>query len=512
MKSNFYVKTAVASALLASVAGTASAVTPSADNFLRVGGATATNGAVLDLFLNSSVGLCTSNVDVYFSATTETDTAKYVGVAKGSTGQLIVTCTSRAFATDSPYASISSVAIGYAKESSAGGSANGTGAVANQTALPFLSLANVTSGSPSCAAGQAVSPAGGLLGFTFHKNCSVNDTVAPEIGFADVEGRLLAFTGSGLTSSPFFDVVFGVPVSLPFYRALQTAQGKPTNDTCAAVPSLTKGQIAGLYTGQVYSASVLGLADTSDIHLCRRGNGSGTQAGAKAYFVGENCAANVLAFTPPAVGDPANGTTWIAADLALGAFAGSGGGEVQKCLHAFANNTTGSGTYAVGVLSTENGPLITSLQADRKDYRFVRINGALPTIQATANGEYEYFTSNLLNTRTATDYTDQETAIVEYLKASVSNPAIVAAANAGFQGGVCQASGTVFGDGGVLASAPNAATLTLPAGFGAPFSGQDVRDFPLNTQSKQPSGTINNCQPSLTYGMDDIQAPGGSGN
>lgn len=500
MNRNYVLPLAVSAALMG-VSMSASAVPSSAvaaDHMLRIGGATATNQVLRDVFLHSTAGICNG-----------TDIQVYEG-----SNQRMVACTARTFAAGSPYAAVSGESIGYIKESN-GGSGNGTQPVANQTPLTFLNPA-----SPGCTGTTAVPAAGGLFAYTLNTGCANMQSLAPEIGIADVEGKLLGFTGAGLTPIPLLDVVFGVPVSLPLYRALQTAQGLATNDTCGTVPTLTRSQVAALYTGNIFDGTVLVTSGADDgaaidgnlgkpIHICRRGNSSGTQAGAKAFFLNEGCSTNVQPFfTPDVSGCTASGCAWPTATVNGVAqdfrgdlvYAGSGSGQVVQCLNFY--GTQASDNFAVGVLSTENTTVGQS-------YRFVRIDGALPTLESTANGNYQYFTSDVMNLNAGSiTYSADETAIYTYISDAAGSPALLDPVNQPFRDGMCS-SATNLGDGGVLASSKYIDAFGFPVGHEAPFSGAEIRDNPINTQTKQPLGVINNCQPPVTHPASEVEAAGG---
>lgn len=488
MKGNLALRLAVSAALLGTCAS-ASAVgigAVAADHLLRFGGATATNGVLRDVFIHATDGICASGVEVYES----------------TINQFAVACTAKTFSSTS-FNAISGENIGYIKESN-GGSGNGVAPVANQTTLTFLNPA-----APTCGVTVSVAPANGLLGFIRHPACTGVQTIAPEVGIADVEGRLLGFTGSGLTPRPLLDIVFGIPVTVNLYRDLQTKQGLPLTDDCSAVPSLNPSQITGMYTGNVFDGTVLGL-DAQAINVCRRGNSSGTQAGAKANFSGEGCVANVQPVLGADVGAcTASGCTFptatvngvvqnFADDLV---FAGSSSGEVVECLNA--RNGVAGDNYGIGVLSTENNALGTN-------YRFVAISGALPTLQGTASGEYTYFTSNVLNLRSAGGvYSADETAITNYVSAAAGSPSLLDGVNQPFRNGICNGSGvgeaSILGDGGVMASSGFLDAFGFPVGHEAPYSGEEVRLNPINTQTRQPLSAINNCQVPVTHPITGAQ-------
>src|SRR5262245_32933815 len=72
-----------------------------ADHLLRIGGATATNGVLRDIFIHGTAGLCAAGtVDVY-----------------DGTNQRMVACTAKTFAPGSPFIAISGENIAYIKES-----------------------------------------------------------------------------------------------------------------------------------------------------------------------------------------------------------------------------------------------------------------------------------------------------------------------------------------------------------------------------------------------------------
>lgn len=213
-----------------------------------------------------------------------------------------------------------------------------------------------------------------------------------EGGFLDIDAA--AFPASelqaaGLTSAPAtqaasFSQVFGVAVSPDLYKALQKAQfGAST--TCgidsltqACQPSISKAQYASIVSDAFNTAkqninAALGVGNEGDLlTVCRRVSTSGTQASSNQYFLNSY------------VGSGAAGGALGAADAAnyasggTGSFdvvEGAGTGNARACL-----STVGTATvpfYAVGVLSLENYPDLTTRTPVRADrgFRFVKING-----------------------------------------------------------------------------------------------------------------------------------------
>ena len=508
---NHLVRLAVGAALAVS-AGSALAVdssTISANNFLRIGGATSTDPVIQGLALNPAAGVCASGgtftVDVYTA-----------------TNQFMVACTAKNFSNTS-YSALSGQNIGFIKESN-GGSGNGTGALANHTTLAFLNPA-----APNCNAGVPVAATATNVAYTLHANCTgfLAPAQAPQLGIADVEGRLLGYTGSNLTANPLVDVVFGVPVSLPLYRALQAAQGLAATDACNTVPSLTRAQITALYTGNIYDSTVLVSqltgaaldASAKAIHICRRGNSSGTQAGTAAYFLNQNCTPAASApqpfFLPDNSNCTAGGCAWPTQTIGASVvdfrgnlvYAGSGSGQVVNCLDYY--GAQASDNYAVGVLSTEF-PYVGH------NYRFVRVDGAIASVEQTMNGNYSFFTSDVLNTANDISYTGIQTAMKNYISQLAGSPNLIIPLQQ--VDGVC---GPVFdnsnppvqivaGDGGIMASSTYLVSLgAYPAGIAPPFTFTEARAFPVNTMTKKPTGAINNCQPPVVDAFSPAEAAGG---
>lgn len=486
MTNNLLVRVAVGAAL-ASVGVSAFALTPNEvpeANRVYIGGATATDNVLRDVFINAAVGLCQpGTIDVY----------------EGAPNQRAVLCRAKT-GLGSAFNLIQGQPVGYIKEST-GGSGNGTQPVANQTNLQFMNL-GTTATSHNCASSQAnVSLGAGLSTVTLRTGCNNTPLSRPPgAGIADVEGRLLFATEAEqarLSPVGLTDVVFGVPVSTPFYRALQAAQGLTQNDDCTNTPNLTKRQVAAMFSGFIGSAAQLVSANNGDIgtalpdkpiYICRRGDSSGTQAGTEAYFLRQRCEGGVNAFlTPDESLCLTNGCSWPAqAGVSFQdnlVYAGSGSGQVRSCLDF--HGTSARNDFAIGVLSTESNPF----SGAGLNFRYVRVDGALSTLEQTANGQWDFFTSNVLNRRNPNVLSNLQNQVVNYFVTNVGNPAFIVGINSPFQNNVCLNGG----NGGVLA----VAGTPLPSGVEAPFSAAEMNIGPINSGTKQPLGVINNCQPAI---------------
>lgn len=459
-----------AGAVLAVACASAYAIPPAnvpAANRVYFGGATATDGVLENLFRLQVGGICQNGtIDIYRG--TNQRAIFCTGVAPGLVG----------------------VPIGFWKES-LGGSGNGTTPVADGTSLQFLDVYNpafACTGGPTPIAGTAT-----LFGYTERTGCTPSIAQVPPAGVADVEPRLLNASQSqinNLQTAGVLGIVFSPAVSLNLYRALQVAQGLTQNDLPANVPSLTSSQVRALYSGfyadwnQLLdddaasgtplpgAAGVTAPADTV-VYNCRRGRSSGTQASFESYFLNQRCAPGVTGFVEPDDSAcAASGCVWNSGTyLDDVIFAGSGTGDVRLCLDAHNDNNT----WAIGTISTEN--LFNN--TDRQ-FRYIRTDGTLPTLEETANGAYHFFTENVMNRRVGA-LSGVPLTLVNYMQSNLGRPALLTGINSGFQ--------NTSGDGGVLA-VPNFSTINPNA---APATVAELRANPVNGQTR--GG--NNCSAPL---------------
>jgi hypothetical protein len=296
------------------------------------------------------------------------------------------------------------------------------------------------------------------LTFTDHSGCT--GTIAlhiPDVGLADENPEVYtigpnatthAIIGN-LTTNTMFQNMFGIGVSLNLYRALQSMQGLsgtvacPANsDLLSCMPSLNKSTIRGLLAagldfagwGTIISSTGVAITDKSfnggvnnvsnQVYVCRRGDTSGTQAAADIYFLNNRCQVTDVGHpdnptgnqfvqanqTGPCAGLPAGetaedfGCTWTAGAGPAGnasdiVFPGTGTGDVAKCLDAHDSNpaTNAAATFAIGVIATNNAFGNAGGAAGAGDYRLIAIDHNHPTVQALANGTYEWAMDNVVN-------------------------------------------------------------------------------------------------------------------
>lgn len=266
----------------------------------------------------------------------------------------------------------------------------------------------------------------------------------PDAGFSDIEpnkffgintpGGLPGYTASSaVTSATFGALVFGTPVSLDLRNALQAAQGLTVgSETEANMPSLTTTEIRSLFSGVIPNwnsfmvtnpaapagpkialatlPAVVALGTVpadKKVQICRRVNGSGTQAQFNAIFTNWPCDTTTTTM-PQAPGNTFSGP--VVAE-------NSGSSDVSRCIDDFNDGSNASTKnaaltkrWAIGINSTENN------MNNAFSMRFIKINGAAPTIQAVHAGDYEDYaeqsfqyrtnSSTLLNASLAADKTD----------------------------------------------------------------------------------------------------------
>ena len=458
------------------------------------GGATATDNILENNFLTTTGGVCAVNsIDIY-----------RVQVANRNNRVVFCTVTSAQV----PGFPAGGTKVAFHKES-IGGSSNGVVPIALQTNLQFFNMASAGSCTDN---GLKNTGSASLREYREWINCP--DTTVQQIpsgGISDTEPNLSFPTLTApqiatLNSTPGLAIVFGVPVTLKAYRALQTAQGLAPDDAQANVPSLTRSQVRGLFTQRISQWSQLRLSNNvpittgafpfntatgvndDKVFICRRVNSSGTQASFESYWLQQRCDAKFGATGAPvfAGGQGASmdvGTTPTAQGFATRVTPNEGSGDVRTCL----NQHDANGTWAIGTLSTE----VTAAQLGA--FRMVKVDGALPNLASVANGDYDFFTENTLNRRAPGQVgapSGLALTLLQYLETDIGKPAVISLADTPFQG-------RPWGDGGVLTLASAAGvTPNAPAQVDGAVGAGTMRANPVNTQSRSLiSNKVNNCNP-----------------
>lgn len=355
---------------------------------------------------------------------------------------------------------------------SAGGSGMGVAPVADATPMEFMNV-----NSTNCT----------LTTTANTYNCGYHVTTnmqmhASDAGLSDVEPALFVGVNKPATADEVssaqlakLDVksvragVFGIPVTTALRNALQKAQGLVVGDeTQANMPSLSKLQVASLmakngikkwdtlYMGGSTLTAFAGVTPPSDlkVHICRRVNGSGTQAQFNANFLGNPCTAGALA--------PADTSSGISGPVIV---LNSGSGDVDTCLDT--KNT--ANIWAVGVLSTESNVALT------KGYRFIKIDGVAPTLENVWNNTYFDWAEESMQWRTPAAggpaTTSDEYKILNTLATQAGKPSIIAAANADFNHSWGQAGYlSLYTNGNATDTTWNVANPVATASHGTPVS------------------------------------------
>jgi hypothetical protein len=284
-----------------------------------------------------------------------------------------------------------------------------------------------------------------------------------------------------LNVAPLAQALFAVAVNKKAYRALQEAQGiiAPggalvdvpadqalwTPATLATIPSLPINWARSAFTGQAAGGAKRGWdavipnapysldggvtsrpavdarANFKTVNVCRRVEGSGTQAASNAFFANNPCGTGGAAFAPANVNFSADTEGSLAATVESSGFRvqeASSAGGVENCLGNDADAVTQAGTdnnaYAIAVLGREANPLRAN--ADRR-YRYVRLDGAIPVRGEAKAGRYPFVYEATMqwNTTTLAGQTEK-IAFLTALRSGFGSPNGLAAVDSDTQQGV----------------------------------------------------------------------------
>lgn len=430
----------IAAAALATLASQAFALSPAqvanaATVKMYVSGATALRNIIGGLFTQH----CSADLDVYYSAAS----TSFGGIPFNTAGDAhrVYACTMKA---DSPILPGKQVAF---FKSDIGGSGQGVYPVyfggAEGATRPFLSLANCSTRATTvpnytCTTEQNQVPMGGVSdvepGLFKGINVPGDDPNYPQDGLS--AGQL-----SELDSAPVFQLVAAVAANKSLRDAMQAKQGLTVgSDAEADRPSISLAEATSYFTGSLSApADGLGwqiLVGNTDakratrVNICRRVNGSGTQAMANAFIVQFPCNASSLA---PATADFSNPPQDNLATNAgpvgdLFVFEGSTTGNVISCLGAAEDN----GGYALGHVSKENNELATNSK-----WRHLKIDGVAANRDNVKNGKYGYFFESTMQWHTglfATLSEDQQNFLTQFRNTASTPDSLAKLASANQQG------------------------------------------------------------------------------
>lgn len=497
---------ALSPADIAAAAGNGTLVT------LYVGGSTAADTVLENLFKldDAAYRLCMpGSLDIY-----------YYKSSSGAITQRALTCTA-AF-TSGSYITTDSTRIAVLKEST-GASINGIINVADATALPFINLVNGNLAT-ACAAVSVVGttlPAG--TGSYYGRDCGhVNGSTAstvslanfsPKAGISDVEPELFVGTG-GVTDNHNIALTrkraalvttLSPTVSVPLFTALQRAYGYVSDtavedtSSLSTIPSLPSSILRAIFNGQSVlfademningaklNTKLSGFSGGNDIYICRRGDSAGAMISFKANFLNQGCSPNALniKFVAPDAqwgDDPSctsSGCTWGSAYYADYVFAGSTAEDVRNCM----DYNSSQGRLAIGVDTTESKPDTASHR-----YRYIKLDGAEPTLKAVMEGQYRAFVENSFNDKFTG--ASAERALWDAVYSRIGNRSVLVAANGNLRDAVAiGVAGGGEGDTGILA-VPSSGNY--PA---YPVTAASVRVNPVNGQTRKTLGGMpNSC-------------------
>lgn len=511
---NLRVQQAVAAAIALGAAAGAGAVditTVPAGNVLYVSGSTAIDPAFSAYLTNQTDKVCDATAGAIDTYTSTNSPDKFIAVA----------CIAGAGA---PGAVGDPIAI--IKEDNAG-SANGITPVNNSSLIHYPVFTSLTAVNCGPASPHTC-------------NTSITDTThVSNLGFADVEAAIFGLPTNNLSSLSSVDTIFAPAVSLGLYHALQAVQGLSVGvDDVTDMPSLTRSQLAALYNGQITlwtkfadSAGTTNVfaekvqfgnshlvggsptcwngttafstgcttapavaAASSGVFICERGQSSGTQNTSQIFYANQGCQPSPKKFliaSKPHSTCTASGCGWSTATYgAVAVFAGKGQPDDLACLEA----QDGEGHFAVGFLSTDQPWGTSSTDTDRRDWRFIRVDGVVPSNENAAAGRYEYWAQSagyFPNSTSAADYptagTVAATLEADFTSATtqVGTAASVKAVDANFEWTAPAFDGGVVAIPGNGGATPNASSATQATFRGNPVS-VDLRNTPNGNNCDKP--------------------------
>lgn len=490
---------AVAAALAAG-AGSAFALPPGTPIGLTVNisGSSAQDGAIEQMFLLSATGVCAPNTADVYRFTNDNN-------------HRLISCT---LANVAPVPTALRGMNVMVRKASNGGSGNGVQPVANGTIIGQASYTEANFTAANC-------PVTGPGNIHTCNYTDSQDSVVPDAGISDEEPALFGATPAQLanmTAQSQAGVIFGIPVTLNLRNALQAAQGLTVGvDDEVNMPTLSKTLITAIFSGNITnwsqvldknlqpitSSSLVAAAGiptpgNTSIFIDRRVDSSGTQHGARVYFLNDPCTpgaqapTGVVQFVLP--NDGSNASTGGACSPSTGTVnAGSGSGDVKVCM----NTNHSLGNWAIGIQGLDVQPTIHNPpQAGDDGYRFIKVGGVAPTLLNVEEGRYDYYMENSIQWRSGPGLTNPSApalsgnplALMQLIATQEASPAVVSAIDGTIL--LNQVAQTYTGFMALPTVGTNAPTTPLPANTNAA-----VLANPVATYTKSPLGTTNNCQP-----------------
>jgi hypothetical protein len=474
-------------------------------NIIYVSGSTATDAAIqawakLDAAVDASAPFAVGTYDLYKTATgyVLTGTARPIfGAASGQNIAIV--------------------------KQSLGGSAIGIHNVA--AGIPtsgFPNLTNLAAFASTCGAPITLAASSPFMAFnTFACNLPETNSIVPNAGISDEDpmtwigtGGVTASDAAQLTARLGLQVPFGIIVNVALRNALQATEGLSSgSETLDNMPSLTSSQVRGILSGQMLTLAELfefnpGTSQAvqvdptgSLVHICRRGDTSGSQLAANINFFGQGCSKGAgvgSAATPDNLATQVNGEPWTGSTAQLGdfVFAGSGTGDVRNCVAA--------GLGPGDTFDARIGFVSMDQVSQGTNWRYVALDGVPPTIWNIQLYKYSWLTEDTFNSTTTSLALNggpgNHAAIFNALQANISNVNALAGLNAATRNAAGTASPGASDTGLVTLGNAVLYGAAAPAGPSAPAWPAAIRAIatpgqgPNSPQSKTYAGqAINNC-------------------
>lgn len=381
--------------------------------------------------------------------------------------------------------------------------------------INFMGIANQPGGTPQC----TESPAGSLS-WTCRTDRPGDLVLAtPDLGVLDIDPQIfrdanynptidgihfnpptLAGVAATLNVLNAGGVLQNTPVTLGLRNALQEAQVAQSKldaacltdatrrETAYCMPSLSKAFLTSVFAGRIAKWSDVrvdypasggstmaskpltefngGSLTTDLVHICRRNLGASTQAAINAYFLNNPCAAT--GSVPVEISNPVSGPVVVAPSQVT---------ATETCLADFndgsnngALNPNSSKAWAISMLTTER-----NTKLDR-NYRYIKINGAAPTLDEVAAGRYDYFSEAAYVWRKQDPRpTGDALTLILKIAADATTPTLFAQLNA--------AIAHPWGQGSFIAVSGQGYTPS------APFN----PNTPVSAYTHAPDGSLDNC-------------------
>jgi hypothetical protein len=221
--------------------------------------------------------------------------------------------------------------------------------------------------------------------------------------------------------------IFGVAVSLPLRNQMQLAQGLSVgSDAAADQPSMPRAFYSGAVSGFVEAGvsnhagwdALTGIASDNalQVNICRRANGSGTQASSNLLFLNAGTISSTTAGGLAPLTSNGVGVARSGAPIAV--IENSSTGTAISCLTTASTDNA----YAMGIISFENDPGTST-------WRFVKLDGQAPAQQAARLGAYPYVYEASIQwlNKGAGAPTGQTLAFLENLRTTLGSPNGIAA-------------------------------------------------------------------------------------